>query len=397
MFATVIFILILSFLVIIHELGHYFAARWAKIKVEEFGLGYPPKAITLFTYKGTPFTINWIPFGGFVKMEGEDGTDSIIEDTSADLDKKSSESAKTATASKKKKLSSVQEGPFYTKSAWQRMVVILAGVVVNFLFGVIAFAIVYSFLGIPTLIDQARIESVATDSPAALAGVPSNVNVIAIRDGSETIAITDNATGSEAVKARLGKSVVVITTGPCDGLSCQESAQEFPVYIRAEAETPEDQGPLGIRFAGQVFVHYPWYEQIIRGIAVGVEQAVLLGVFILVSLFTIVKQLFQLGQVPTDIAGPVGIVHQAQSQGIFTQGPLMILNFTGLLSVNLAVMNLLPIPALDGGRALFIVLEKFVGRARVQKIEGYANYGGFILLLGLILAVTIRDVWRIFV
>lgn len=389
MFATVIFILILSFLVIIHELGHYFAARWAKIKVEEFGLGYPPRALTLFTYKGTPFTVNWIPFGGFVKMEGEDGTDSLIED---DNDLPASKISKKSVPSKVQ----AKEAPFYTKSAWQRMVVILAGVAVNFIFGVIAFAIVYSFLGIPTLIDQARIESVAENSPAALAGVPTDVNVIAIRDGEETISISNNATGAEAVKARLGKSVTLVTTGPCQGLSCQESAQEFTVYIRSEAETPENEGPLGIRFAGQVFIHYPWYEQIVRGIGVGVEQAVLLGVFIVISLGNILKQLFQLGQVPADIAGPVGIVHQAQSQGIFSQGPLMILNFTGLLSVNLAVMNLLPIPALDGGRALFILLERFVGRARVQKIEGYANYGGFVLLLGLILAVTIRDVWRIF-
>jgi regulator of sigma E protease len=378
MTATILFILILSFLVLIHELGHYLAARWAKIKIHEFGLGYPPKAITLFKHNGTPFTLNWIPFGGFVRMEGEDG---VPDETVTEP---------TQTTKKEK------EAPFYTRSSFERLVVILAGVAVNFVFGIIAFTIVYAVQGIPTLINEARIGAVAENSPAAEAGIPVNVNVIAIKDGVDTIPVSTNEEVIEAVSVRAGKEITLVTTGTCSGTTCQESATEFTTYVRTAEEIPEGEGAIGIAFTDQVFLFYPWYEQLFRGIVVGVQQAVLFGVFILLSLFDLVKNMVQFGQVPGDVAGPVGIVHQAQTQGLFQQGWIMILNFTGLLSVNLAIMNLLPIPALDGGRALFILLEKVIGKHRVQKVEGYANYGGFMLLIGLIVLITARDIWRLF-
>src|SRR5258708_6019281 len=127
-FSIIAFILMLSLLVIIHELGHFLTARFFKIKIEEFGIGYPPRARTLFTWKGIPFTLNWIPVGGFVKMEGEDG--SANEDNIQHKTKNSF-------------------GPFYTKPKWQRLIVILAGATVNFLFGVLAFSVIYSYVGIP--------------------------------------------------------------------------------------------------------------------------------------------------------------------------------------------------------------------------------------------------------
>jgi regulator of sigma E protease len=373
MFEIITFIVILSFLVIIHELGHFFAARWAKIKIDEFGLGYPPKALKLFEYKGTPFTLNWIPFGGFVKMEGEDGP---VE---------------------QKKSPGSGPFPFNTRSAFQRLVVILAGVTANFVFGIIAFSIVYTVLGIPTLIDQARIKTVVAESPAAEASLPTNVNIIAFRHQEEVTSTTTNQQVIDFVKAHPGETTTLITTGPCDGQACAESAQEFEVYLRTSEETPAGQGSLGISFESQVFMKFPWYEQLARGVLVGLEQAVFLGLIIIQSLASIIMDLVKLGSVPAELAGPVGIVHQAQQEGIFSQGSMMILNFAGLLSINLAIMNLLPIPALDGGRALFIALEKIVGRKKIEKIEGYANYGGFIILIGLIIMITARDLWRLFV
>lgn len=390
MVATIAFILILSFLVVIHELGHFFAAKWAKIKVEEFGLGYPPKAITLFTYLGTPFTLNWVPFGGFVRMLGEDASAEDVEQTN--------QAAKDSKPSKKKKIQKEVEPleqPFYTKSAVQRLVVILAGVTVNFIFGVLAFSVVYSIMGIPTLINEARIELVAPNSPAAAAGLPTNVKIIEIVS-DEVVPIQTNEDVKAEIDKQAGKTVKVVTSGSCQGLTCNEDRQTFEVYVRKSDEIPAGEGAVGIGFAQQVYLHYPWYEQLVRGAAVGVEQAVMFGFFILLSLGDLVKNLFSTGALPGEIAGPVGIVHQAQSQGLFNQGPIMILNFMALLSINLAIMNLLPIPALDGGRALFILLEKVVGKHRVQRVEGYANYGGFVLLIGLILAVTARDIWRIF-
>jgi regulator of sigma E protease len=280
--------------------------------------------------------------------------------------------------------------------------VILAGVTVNFLFGIIAFAGVYSVMGIPTPINEARIEMVAPNTPAAEAGIPTNVKIVGLHTEfedalrPEVIKVTTNEEVKAAIDARRGQKVVLITEGPCDKLSCGSDEQRFTVRVRTEAETPAGEGAVGIGFAQEVFIHYPWYEQVVRGVLVGIQQAVMFGLFILLSLGALVKDLVMSGRVPGEIAGPVGIVHQAQSQGLFNQGALMILNFTGLFSVNLAIMNLLPIPALDGGRAMFILLERVVGKHRVQRVEGYANYGGFILLIALILAITARDIWRIF-
>jgi regulator of sigma E protease len=380
LFEIIIFILILSFLVIIHELGHFFAARWAKIKVEEFGLGYPPRAVSLFTWAGTVFSLNWIPFGGFVKMVGEDGPES---DSSEETQ---SESGK--------------EGPFYTKSALKRMVVILAGVAVNFAFGILAFSIFYSIKGIPEVIDSARIGGFSQESPAAAAGVPSGVEIISIINSEqEQFSIRTNRDVINAIKDQGGKVITLVTTGSCtDQNGCQESAQTFEVYVRSQSEIqdPDNEGALGIVFQTLVMIHYPWYEMPLRGMVIGIEQTIMLILITLSELQKMIVDVSSGGALPQDIAGPVGIIHQANQFQIFQQGPLMILNFAGVISASLAIMNLLPIPALDGGRALFIMIEPLVGKTRVRKYEGYANYAGYMLLIFLIVTITARDIWRIF-
>jgi len=121
----------------------------------------------------------------------------------------------------------------------------------------------------------------------------------------------------------------------------------------------------------------------------------MLSYLIVTSLGQIVGNLFH-GHVPQEVAGPVGIFKQASQAGFFSHGVLELINFAGLLSVNLAVMNVLPIPALDGGRALFIILEKIIGKKRVQLFEGYANYGGFALLMIMIVLITLKDIVGIF-
>jgi regulator of sigma E protease len=380
LFEIIIFILILSFLVIIHELGHFFAARWAKIKVEEFGLGYPPRAVSLFTWAGTVFSLNWIPFGGFVKMVGEDGpeTDSLEEIQSQ----------------------SGKEGPFYIKSALKRLVVILAGVAVNFAFGILAFSIFYSIMGIPEVIDSARIGGFSPESPAAAAGVPNGVEIISIINSEqEQFSIRTNRDVLNAIKDQGGKVITLVTTGPCtDQNGCQEFAQTFKVYVRSQSEIqdPDNEGALGIVFQTLVMIHYPWYEMPLRGMVIGIEQTIMLILVTLSELQKMIVDVSSGGALPQDIAGPVGIIHQANQFQIFQQGPLMILNFAGVISASLAIMNLLPIPALDGGRALFIMIEPLVGKTRVRKYEGYANYAGYMLLIFLIVTITARDIWRIF-
>lgn len=369
-----VFILVLSFLVIIHELGHYFAALWAKVKVDEFGLGYPPKALKLFRWKKTDFTLNWIPFGGFVRMQGEEVT---AEDESERDDKKPI------------------SGQFYQATVWQKLVIILAGATVNFVFGIIAFTIVFSKMGIPEVIPDARIGAVAENSPAAEAGLPTGVNIIAVRDGETTTAVSNPEQVIAVVSELQGKTITLVTTGVCEQLVCEEIAQEFELYVRTPEETPEGQGAMGIAFDPVVFVFYPALEMPVRSAQYGVQQAVGLGWQVVQAFSTLILDMFTRGKMPQDVAGPVGIVHQAQSTGIFEQGWLTVLSFAGMLSINLAVMNVLPIPPLDGGRAVFVILEALFSKERTKKLEYIFNYGGYILLFGLIIVITLKDILRI--
>ncbi|NCN87635.1 MAG: hypothetical protein GW941_01930 [Candidatus Pacebacteria bacterium] len=368
----IIFILVLSFLVIIHELGHLFAAKWAKIKVEEFGIGYPPRAFKLFKWGKVLFSLNWIPVGGFVKMIGEDGPDS---------DDKSNED---------------EDGlaPFYKRSAKQRLVVILAGVVVNLVFGIIAFSVIFGFKGIPTQIEGARIGLISPDSPAQEVGIRENTQIVSISSKDETTDITSVAQAVELLSNEKGNEITLTNTLPCSQESCPKETEKFIVKLRTDEETPAGEGSLGIGFSDYYYKFYPWYEMPLRSVWYGIQQAFFMVLMIVLALGQMLQQILG-GSIPQDVAGPVGIVDQAASSGIFTEGFLSILNFSAMISINLAVMNLLPIPALDGGRALFIILEKLLGKKRVNKIEGYANYGGMILLLGLIVLITGADIFRI--
>ncbi len=384
LFTIVMFVLLLSFLVLIHELGHFLAARWAKIRVEEFGLGYPPKAITLFKQAETAFTLNWIPFGGFVRMDGEDGPAPVEEKIKGKADEK--------------KIDQQHQNAFYTKTTFQKLVVILAGVTVNFIFGILAFSVFYTFAGIPTYIDRARVEMTVPNSPAQQAGIPNGVEIIAIRDQAEqVIAVSSNKQVADAIEALRGQTVTIVTTGTCSGLSCQELAQEFEVYVRTQEEVPAGEGAIGVGFTSYVINFYPWYEMPIRGTGVGFQQTYLIVVETLQALQKMVMNFSKERSLPVEAVGPVGIVHQAVEYRLFDQGPLMILNFAGIISVSLAIMNLLPIMPLDGGRAVFIIAEHLFGRKRTEKIEGYAQYIGIILLMLFIVGITGRDIWRIFV
>lgn len=371
-----IVIFIISFLVIIHELGHFFAARSAKVNVKEFGLGYPPKIAKLFTWRGTDFTLNAIFFGGFVRLEGEHGPDP---EEIGQVEIKKDE-----------------WGPFYTKTARQRLKIVLSGVVVNILFAVLSFSAAFSFIGIPQEItDQVRIGTVMDGSPAAEASLPENVNIVEIKTEQQSYQIGTFREVQQAVEENRGRTLTIVTTTECEDLTCSDTTQQFEVYARTQDETPEDQGSLGIVFQNVVFVHYPWYEMLFRGTWVGIKQSFALGYLILQALADMFIGLITQGQVPEGVAGPVGIVHETQQGNIITRDFWNDLGFAAMLSLNLGVMNLLPIPALDGGRALFILLEKLVGKKKIQKIEPYANYAGFVILILLIVFITIQDIGRI--
>jgi len=383
----IIFILLLSFLVVIHELGHYITARFFKVKVEEFGIGYPPRALTFFKRGKTLFTLNWIPFGGFVKMQGEDGSEtngvSFEDVTTTQIEK----AEHTHNPDK-------HEGPFYEKSKFARLVIALAGAFVNLVFGIFAFSLFFSITGIPELASNARVGEIISGSPADTAKIPVSVDIIAIQvAGGQVVPVTSAQQVTEVIAPRLNQDVTIITTGRCeiDSTTCLESEQRFDAKVAPRTDD-SSKGYVGIRFSNVVTQKfYPWYEMPIRGTWTGIQQTYYLSQLIIEALGNMGKSIFR-GALPSEVGSPVKIFVEGRKAGIFDQGPWMLLNFAGIISVNLAIFNVLPIPALDGGRVVMILLEFFIGRKRVNTVEGYVNYIGFILLGSLMVVVFAKDI-----
>lgn len=360
-------ILVLSFLVIIHELGHLLVALWSKVGVEEFGVGYPPVLKRIFTWRKIPFTLNWIPFGGFVRLQGED----------AEVG------------------SPVKAGDFRSASRAKRIAIVVAGVTINFIFGVLVFSTIFTFTGIPTPLNQARVGEVVEGSPAAIGGLPENVTITAVESSSGVVATPDVPYAQKEILSHRGEEITLHTTGQCVELECEESDNHYVVYVRTLEETPAGEGAIGIAFQEQILVQYPLWQMPIRGAVYGTIQAVEMGKQILIALWTLVSQLATTGAVPADVVGPIGIAAQAQELELANEGIVTAFVFAAMISINLAIMNILPIPPLDGGRLLFILLEPIMKKKWLEKLEYWANYSGFIILIVLIILISVRDVWNI--
>ena len=364
-------ILILSFLVILHELGHFLAALWLKIKVDEFGLGFPPKAKTLFRWHGTEFTLNWIPFGGFVRLLGE---------MSGESDSKFA---------------------FSERPIWQRLVVLLAGPAVNLLIAVVFFGVVYSVGGIPVSLNgEARISQVAPESPAARAGLLPDYRMVGFLpvESAQTREIQATPQISDVqlfIEAHRGQTWNVVLEGPCKLAVCEGNRLEKSLYLRTKEETPLNQGSMGVLFKEYELQFYPWYEMPIRGAQFGIQRTIDMTTLMLREFGSIITRIVTGQGVSESVAGPIGIVHQATEAGVASGGWLLLLNFAGMISLNLAVMNVMPIPALDGGRAVLVLAELVVGKRRMNSIEGYVNYAGFILLFSLLVLISLRDIWQL--
>ncbi|HTK03343.1 MAG TPA: M50 family metallopeptidase [Alphaproteobacteria bacterium] len=344
--SILVFLLVLSILVIVHEFGHFITAVKLGIPVLEFGFGLPPR-IWGKKIGNTLFSLNALPFGGFVRLLGEN------EEEEGDKSQQ-----------------------FINKPKRIRIAVIVAGVVMNFLLAILAFAIVYSFSGIPKDTHKLKIVDVSAGSPAQVAGVI--VGDVISKVGKDNVDSVDYFISK--VNDQKGKTTNFEIVRNDNIVKLQMKPRENP---------PAGEGALGVTITTTEIYFAPVWQRPFIGIYYGFKEAVFWGKTILMGLWTMVYGLFQ-GQVPKGVSGPVGIF--AVTSEAAKNGVLTLINFIGILSVNLAILNILPFPALDGGRLLFIFIEMLMGRKVLPKVEAITHTIGMIILLTLLVAITFHDV-----
>lgn len=355
MLTFLLVLLIISLLIISHELGHFYAARWLKIKVEEFGFGFPPK-IWSKTKNGITYTINALPFGGFVKIYGEHGE--------GENDTKS----------------------FISRPVWQRFTVLAAGVFMNLVLAWFLFSL-GSIIGVPQIDDQApqsipiTIISILPHTPAESSGLKFGDKILELRGRDLTFHPENEKDIIDFISAYRGEEVT---------LKIQRGSETKEIKAVPRGNYPEGEGPLGIALARLIVTRTAWYKApwegfktLLNGITVTVE-----------GLGYLLKELFIKHNTSVPVSGPVGIfmlIGDTSSLGI-----AYLLQFVGMLSINLAILNFLPIPALDGGRILFLLIEKARRKKFNPDWENFAHAAGFILLLIIMVLVTYKDIVKVF-
>ncbi len=341
--SILVFLFVLSILVIVHEFGHYYVAKKNGIWVEEFGFGLPPR---VFGKKigETIYSFNALPFGGFVRLHGEMTEDGVTKKNKA----------------------------FLNKSLWVKTAVIIAGVVMNFLLAVVAFGIVYSFTGIPRDTKEVKILDIATNSPAQISqilvgDIVKKVNGVEVTGVSEFISRIEDGKGKK-IKLEL---------------------QDRTVTVTPRSDPPPGEGPLGVVITSTETYFAPIWQRPFYGVYYGTKEALYWGKNVVTGFISIFTDLFH-GQSPKDISGPVGVF--AVTTEVAKSGLLPLINLIGIISVNLAILNIIPFPALDGGRLLFILIEAILGKKVAPKVESVIHSVGMIILLMAILAITFKDV-----
>ncbi|MEL7666524.1 MAG: M50 family metallopeptidase [Candidatus Shapirobacteria bacterium] len=343
-----IFIIALSVLVLVHEFGHYIAAKLNGVRVDEFGLGLPPRIVGKNKW-GTLWSLNWLPIGGFCKMYGEDPSE---------------KGAGTAKDS------------FLTKKPTQKAIIVVGGVLMNLVLAVVIFAVSYTISGIPVESGRVKILEVAKDSPAEKAG---------LREGEIILKIGDkDLTKGEDLTQEVGKN-----KGKEIELLINREGQDTVLSVQIREVAPEGQGLMGVVVSSMEVKKIEWY-QFYKGIGAGFKEAYFWGGTIAKGVWSMVTGLF-VGQIPKDVTGPIGMF-KATEQIRSQEGLLAVIHFFGIISVNLAIVNILPLPALDGGRILFVIYELLTGKRANEKFETIVNSIGMMILLGLILLITVGDV-----
>jgi regulator of sigma E protease len=347
---VIIFILVLLVTVLVHEWGHFFAARKSGMLVEEFGFGIPPR-IASWKKGATRYSLNALPIGGFVKIAGENGLDESIP-ASQQYDTK----------------------PWYLKAF-----VLVAGVVCNILLALLLFTIAYT-VGMPAVTENGTptVVSIAPNAPAEEAGIRVGDTITNLSIGSANAAAFTTDTIREAIQS--SKEPVV--------LSFVHAGTEKTVVLE-----PKDEG--GVRRIGIAIERIGVVKQPLGTALKSAGQHVLqLVVSIFLTLTQLIGGIFTHTSSTASLIGPVGLAREVGSAA--TIGFTYLLAFTAAISVNLAVLNILPFPALDGGRLLVVILEAIFRRRFSTKIIGLIHAAGFIVLIGLMLFLTVKDIGRLF-
>lgn len=352
MLSAIIIILGLSFLILVHELGHFIAAKKAGLLVEEFGFGFPPR---MWSKKigETRYSINWLPFGGFVRIYGERTVEA---------------GEKPGAIIEKEKNIDPARG-FSKQSIWRRFVIVAAGISINFFVGWLLLSLVF-MIGSKQMV---LITDVAEDTPAAEVGLLAGDAILDFKTSNEFIGYVDQHRGEEIVFniAREGEEMAVT------------------VVPRTLEEAPSG-GAVGVMITDAGFESVSFFSAIWEGLKTSV-----LGMGEILKAFgTLLAELFGHARIPENIVGPVGIFGVANQLGQL--GFVYLLQLIAIISLNLAVLNFIPFPALDGGRILFLLIEKIKGSPLSVKSEIWANAVSFIFLILLMIVITGRDVINLF-
>ncbi|MBI4493934.1 MAG: site-2 protease family protein [Chloroflexi bacterium] len=335
---------ILSLLMLVHELGHFITARRAGITVQEFGFGLPPRIFGI-RHNGIVYSLNWVPFGAFVKMLGEEDPG--------------------------------QPGSFASKGVLTRGIVLAAGAGMNFLLAVVVFAAGH-LVGWPTLREDLPVEiaEVVANSPAQAAGLQAG-DVVYTFNGQEV----RGATAFRALTERnLGQTVA---------LGIKRGQQDVQVALAPRARPPEGEGYMGVRLASPVQpTQYPIHEALWQGLLLTLR---------VIGLTLAAPVMLLQGLLTPDAVRPIGLPGMAQvaSQAVdFTADTgwwYPIFWVVGAFSAGLSLANMLPLPALDGGRLLFVVIEALRGRRVSPEREAAIHFVGLVVLLTLMLLISVND------
>lgn len=361
-----LFFAVLFVLILVHEWGHYIVAKKTDMQVDEFGIGFPPK---IFGKKigETEYTLNALPIGGFVRILGENAEDIAVGEVSAPNSRS-----------------------FVAKSKIAQAAVLVAGVIMNVLFAWFLFVIVFA-MGVPTIVDentasteaQLVVTSVLPDSPAAAVDVPVGAVITSLSKGDEVVtALTPSA--FSAFTQSHGDEPLTVTY--------RKNDVDFIVSVTPETglvSSEPDRLAVGIALGLAETIRQPIHVAMWEATETTVRSlgAIAVGLGSLLANTVVGQADF------SQVAGPIGIAGMVGDAANF--GLTSLLMFTAIISLNLAVINMLPFPALDGGRLVLVGIEAVTRRPINPVWVGRLNLTGFILLIGLMVAVTYADILRL--